>query len=413
MNDLSVTSKRRSKGETHETYAVVLVCDFRYGLLSRILDVYRFFEKPPRIVVVRRGSRVNFDRRLPSQLEIVPLPPSIIDFERSGLFAFLSALFLVLVYLAYAFPLYLRIREHVTSPIRLVHAHYVLPQGLLGVLLARMFRVPLLITAAGQDVNVDMKMNMVFRALSVFVLRHAFRTIAVSKPLQFVLSQSGIANVIYLPNSVDTSPFSTTKRSMSGNAILFVGSMTARKRPLLLLHAFERVVQEVPSATLLMCGEGPLRRSLEKEIERKGLQNKISLFQNVSPQFLIDLYSQANVFVLPSVSEGLSLALLEAMAAGKAIVASRNESHLAVLQDGENSLLFEVDNCEELTKQILLALTDERLRDRISECARQLCEKQFSNGFVAKELEKLYLSVGKRRSIVETGVRITNESMDS
>jgi glycosyltransferase involved in cell wall biosynthesis len=111
----------------------------------------------------------------------------------------------------------------------------------------------------------------------------------------------------------------------------------------------------------------------------------------MSPQSVTALYSQANVFVLPSVSEGLSLALLEAMAAGKAIIASRNESHQAILKHGENSLLFEVDNCEELTMQIVLALTNGRLRYKISESARQLCEKQFSNELVAKELENLYL----------------------
>jgi len=378
--------------KTREAYAVVLVCDFQYGLLSRILDVYRFFERTPRIVIVRRGRPINLDPRLPSQLEVVPLPGPILGFESLGLLALLSTMFSVIVYLAHGFALYLKIRGHVVLPIRLVHAHVVLPQGLLGVLLARLLKVPLLITAAGTDVNVDMNRSIVHRALSLFVLRNAFRTIAVSKPLQSILNQTGIANVIYLPNSVDTSSFSTTTKSASGNSILFVGSMVAAKRPLLLLRAFERVAREVPGATLLMCGEGPLRRSLEEEIESKGLRDRVSLFPNMSPQSVTALYSQANVFVLPSVSEGLSLALLEAMAAGKAIVASRNESHQAILKHGENSLLFEVDNCEELALQVVRVITDEKLRHRISESARQLCEKQFSNEFVAKKLENLYLT---------------------
>jgi glycosyltransferase involved in cell wall biosynthesis len=380
-----------SLSDVTNEYAILLVCDFGYGLLSRILDVYRFFEKPPRIVIVRRGRPMKLDPRLHAQLEVVWLPPPIKGLESMGLFAFLSALFSVVTYLAHAFALYLRIREHITLPIRLVHAHYVLPQGLLGVLLARLFKVPLLITAAGTDVNIDMKRSIVYRALSVFVLRHAYQIIAVSKPLQLALNQIGIANAIYVPNSVDTNSIGTTKRSMSDNSILFVGSMIATKRPMLLLRAFERVVHEVPSATLLMCGEGPLRPSLEEEITRKDLRDKISLFSNVSPQFVINLCLHASVFVLPSVSEGLSLSLLEAMAAGKAIVASRNESHEAILKHGENSLLFEVDNCEELTVQILLALTDRKLRHRISESARQLCEKQFSNEVVGKKLEDLYL----------------------
>jgi glycosyltransferase involved in cell wall biosynthesis len=311
--------------------------------------------------------------------------------ERLGVLASLSVLFSVILYLAYSFALYIRIREHVALPIGLVHAHVVLPQGLVGVLLARLFGVPLLVTAAGTDVNIDMKRSKVLRTLSVFVLRQASQTIVVSRPMQSILNRTGITNAIYVPNSVDTDSIRTTRRPMSGNSILFVGSMIAPKRPLLLLHAFERVIKEAPNARLLMCGDGPLRRPLEEEVDRKGLQDKISILPSVNPQSMIDLYSQADVFVLPSVSEGLSLALLEAMAAGKAIVASRNESHEAVLKHGENSLLFEVDNCEELTMRILQALTDLKLRHRISESARQLCEKQFSNELVARKLENVYL----------------------
>jgi len=369
------------------------VCDFEYGLLSRILDVYRFFEKPPRIIIIKRDrlKRLNLPNALRVQLEVIPLPRPTMRGEGLGLFGFLSVLFSVIRYLAYAFALYIRIREHVTVPIRLVHAHYVLPQGLLGLLLARLFKVPLLITASGGDVHLDMKRSMIIRAISIFVLRHAYQTVAVSKPLQRALNQFGITNAIYIPNSVDTNLIKTVKMPVCSNSILFVGRMIAAKRPLLLLRAFERIVQKVPSATLLMCGGGPLRPSLEKEIERKGFQNKVSLFSNVSPGFVIDLLSHASVFVQPSACEGLSLALLEAMATGKAIVASRNESHEAILKHGENSLLFEVDNCQELTKQVLIALGDEKLRHRISESARQLCEKQFSNELVAKKLETLYL----------------------
>jgi glycosyltransferase involved in cell wall biosynthesis len=172
--------------------------------------------------------------------------------------------------------------------------------------------------------------------------------------------------------------------------------MTERKRPLCLLHAFERVVDEVPEATLIMVGSGPLSRIIEQEICQKNLGDKVRLYPSVPYALLQELLSRAAVFVLPSTYEGLSLALLEAMSSGKVIVASANASNRDVLRHGTNALLFQLDDEKELAEQIALGLTDQQLRLRLSRSARALCVREFSNSVVARKLEEMYMEIPQK-----------------
>lgn len=369
-------------------YSILLVCDFPRGLTNRILDVFGFFRQPPHIILVRRGGDISVDPRLSVRTEVIPFP---IIGERGDLSTSLlgAAISSVIGYLLYSFVLYPKM-QHSRETIRLVHAQFVFPQGLFGLLLARLLRVPLIITAQGLDVDIHMRNNALLRAVYLIVLRRADLIIAVSKHMQRILHQLNISS-IYLPNSVDTDSIRPSRKLGNENSILFVAAMIERKQPLLLLHAFERIVEQVPTATLVMCGKGPLEDRIRKEVEKKRLQEKVKLLSYVNEQTLKDLLSHVGIFVLPSLNEGTSLALLEAMAAGLPVIVSRNESHVSILEHGVNGLLFEMGNVEELAKQILLVIADKRLRSRLSKSARYLCETRFSNAIIGRRLENLYL----------------------
>jgi glycosyltransferase involved in cell wall biosynthesis len=159
---------------------------------------------------------------------------------------------------------------------------------------------------------------------------------------------------------------------------------------MVLIHAFEQVVKRVSTASLVLCGDGPLRKSLEHEIVTKNLKQRVTLLGIVSPDHLNKIRSASVIFVLPSASEGLSLALLEAMAAGQAIIASRNESNAAALEDGKDGLLFELDNWEDLATKILSVIEHKSLRLRLGQNARRHCQEKFSNSIAASQLERLY-----------------------
>lgn len=370
-----------------------------------MMDIYRFFERPPSIVLATRTRDISADSRLSVQSEVIPIPAK--GLETAGLVNVLSAILHGILYLTYSVVLCVRLRPR-RNRIGLVHAHYIFPQGLFGLVLARLLGVPLIVSAVGQDVNETISGNVgqdvnaatrrsvVLRSVSRFVMNRAFCTIAVSRPIHVALRKFNIRKIVYLPNSVDVNWASSVSKLEPSNTVLFVASMTDRKRPMLLLDAFGKVLEKVPTALLIMVGDGPLRDLVEQEAKRKGINDRVKLFRHVTSGCLGKLLSEATAFALPSLCEGLSFALLEAMAAGKVIVASRNESHSAVLQHGKNALLFEVDNLEDLTKQILVALTDRRVGSRLGASARRLCESQFSNKAIALQLEHLYLQIAAR-----------------
>lgn len=379
-------------------YSILLVCDFGKGLTNRILDVFRFFQQPPHVILVRRGTAVSVDPRLSVSTQFIPIPYHENREDLNGLMAAISIYLSAIGYLLFSVVLYLKL-QHSRENIRLVHAQYVFPQGLFGLLLVRLLKVPVIITAQGSDVNIDMMNNSLFRALYLIVLRRADMVIVVSKPMQHLLLQLGISSV-YLPNSVDTISIRPHPESGNKNAILFIAAMIERKQPLLLLHAFERITEQVPTATLVMCGKGPLENSLRKEVETKRLQEKVMLLSYVDGPAMNALLSNGGIFVLPSLSEGTSLALLEAMAAGLPVIVTRNQSHTSILEHGINGLLFEMGNVEELAEEILLVISDVRLRSRLSKSARYLCETQFSNTTIGNKLEKLYLGVVARSGCI-------------
>jgi glycosyltransferase involved in cell wall biosynthesis len=344
------------------------------------------------MILARRGGQISLDPTIVVHTRIIPLPVKV--HERNEFDQLVLRSLLTVAYLLFAFVVYAKIRA-VRDQIRVVHAHYILPQGLFGLILSRLLRVPLVVSAVGQDVNEDMK-NVILGRISCFVLSRATVTIAVSRPLKRVLERHGITNCVYLPNSVDTDSFRPRDEALPSQSVLFVGSMTERKRPLCLLRAFEKVIAAVPEATLVMVGSGPLKQLTLEEIGKKKLSDKVKLYPHVSFTTLQELLSRAAVFVLPSQYEGLSLALLEAMSAGKVIVASANQSNSDILQHGSNALLFPPDNGEELAKQIVSALKNKQLCLKLSRSARALCLREFSNNVVGPRLEEIYLKTPSR-----------------
>jgi glycosyltransferase involved in cell wall biosynthesis len=132
---------------------------------------------------------------------------------------------------------------------------------------------------------------------------------------------------------------------------------------------------------------------LATQISRREIQDKVTFISNVSNRTLNEIRSQNAIFVLPSVAEGLSVALLEAMQAGQIIVASKIESHESILEHERNSLLFEVDDPADLAKEILFCVKERALAAKRSLSAKQLCETEFSNVAVARRLESIYFDL--------------------
>jgi glycosyltransferase involved in cell wall biosynthesis len=174
--------------------------------------------------------------------------------------------------------------------------------------------------------------------------------------------------------------------------VIFAGLVSYLKGVDLLLRAWEKVTAEESLAWLILAG--PLgddpnypggKTALRAWIERTPRVCALGYQANIS-----DLLGSGDLFILPSRLEGVSNALLEAMASGLACIASRIKANQEVIQDGENGLLFEPENVEHLRSLILQLLRNPEKRSSLGDGARAAALKNYSLEEAAAEYTQLY-----------------------
>ncbi len=165
-----------------------------------------------------------------------------------------------------------------------------------------------------------------------------------------------------------------------------------------LIEAMPALLRQVPAAHLVLWGDGPQRQALEQQAHTLGVASAVH-FAGFHPEAARYL-CLADCFVLPSLSEGFSFALLEAMAAGRPIVASRTGGIPHVVQEGKEALLVPPGDPDSLAGALARVLTDAALAARLAEAAHA-ASRRFSMSQHITALERLYERViGERRSPV-------------
>lgn len=157
---------------------------------------------------------------------------------------------------------------------------------------------------------------------------------------------------------------------------LYTGRLHPSKGLDRLLAAWKGVIARWPTARLWIAGEGPHQHALETQINSMGLHGRallVGAFDCVD-----DLLAAADLFVLPSLEEGMSLALLEAMAAALPVVATDIPGNRKLVEDGREGLLVPLDGPEPLAEAMARLLADPDLGVRLGSTARHRVATEFS-----------------------------------
>lgn len=173
---------------------------------------------------------------------------------------------------------------------------------------------------------------------------------------------SGRAEVIY--GGVTKNWLAETAPTAESDYLLAVGQLRVIKGFDVLIRAFRAVSRRFPGLRLCLAGEGPLQNGLHELAARLGIEEKVEFKGHLGRSELRDIYRGARMCVIPSFNEGLSLVALEALALGKAVVASRVGGIPELIDSGENGLLVEAGNSRQLADTImdLLSRPEEALR---------------------------------------------------
>ena len=201
-----------------------------------------------------------------------------------------------------------------------------------------------------------------------------------------------------VPNGVDLQRFNPVedreevKQRIEANnkpRVLFVGRLIPRKGVHFLIEAARYVVKERKETLFVIVGDGPLKNHLISYSEKQGVSENIVFLGDVHDDVLPELYNCADVFTLPSIQEGQGMALLEAQAAAKPVVAFNVSGVNEIVLDKETGTLVEPDS-HELANAILNLLSNRLLREKMGNRGRKFMSESFSWDICAQKMLQVY-----------------------
>ncbi len=212
--------------------------------------------------------------------------------------------------------------------------------------------------------------------------------------------------LVTIPNGIDEEKFSVRidvrkKREEVGirshGPVIGVGvRLTEQKGLTYLVRAMPSVLKDIPDAELVIAGEGPLAGPLQKEAASLGIGESVHF---IGPRLDIpELLQMFDLYVLPSLWEGLPMVLLEAMAAGCPVIATNVGGNSTVITHGYNGSLIEPRNPGLLAAEIVKIASQPTVREAYRHRSREIIHRQYSIDTMVKKYEQLYL-----RTTVNTG----------
>jgi glycosyltransferase involved in cell wall biosynthesis len=232
--------------------------------------------------------------------------------------------------------------------------------------------------------------------------------IAVSKEVEARVRpyvRGGQPNLVTIQNAIDVKMFDGGAVSREAicrefgfpadaQIVVNVANLVPKKGHRYLLAAARRIVDREPRARFLLVGLGPLADRLKAEARRYGMNGHVA-FTGFRPDATA-LVAAADVFVLASVHEGLPVALLEAMALCRPIVATRVGGVPEVVVPGESGVLVEPGDVDGLTAEVLGLLRDPARRRQLGEAARQHVQQRHGMAEMVAAVEGVYGQVTRR-----------------
>lgn len=209
------------------------------------------------------------------------------------------------------------------------------------------------------------------------IVDQADALIAVSEAVAVTVHPHTRSSVSVIPNGVDLRRFKPPASRQRSNArIIYVGRLIANKGPDIALSAFREVHREMSDATLLMVGDGPMRKRLENYARSNHITHSVEFLG--LREDVADLMRQSEVFVRPSFVEGMPLTVLEAMACGLPVVASNVGGVSEIVQNGETGLVVPPGSVASVASALLRLLGDETLSRKMGEAGRTRVMKRHS-----------------------------------
>jgi glycosyltransferase involved in cell wall biosynthesis len=279
-----------------------------------------------------------------------------------------------------------------------IHAHWVIPQGIVAGLLS-LSGVPVMVTAHGGDVYG--LQGRVQNAIKRWVINRSSRLTAVSKDLKdamVVLAGPDMPSIDVISMGIDTDRFHPDNRDpalrerldISDKMLLFVGRLAEKKGVRYLLEAMPAIVHRHPNVKLVVVGDGPLRQDLEARTRSQCITPNVTFLGAIPQSELPKYYASADVFVGPSIvadggdTESFGLVFAEAMASGCPVVASDLGGIQELIRNGDTGLMVPQRDPAAIAAAVGRLLGDEGLHRRLARDALRRVRAEYDQALIAR-----------------------------
>lgn len=296
-----------------------------------------------------------------------------------------------------------------------MHAHWVIPNGPVASIIARLRRLPLVVSMHGSDLFVAEQSKPV-SAVARWCFRMSSAITAPSEDLvrRAIAVGAPPARCHLVPYGVDPGKFTRIEGagpllkqalglSPDTPVVFAVGRMVYKKGFEYLIRAVPAILREHPNAKIVIAGGGDLEPRLRELVKQLGVEKSVIMPGWVQRDKMPLYFSGCDLFVLPSVVDqqgnvdGLPNTLLEAMASARPVVATSVAGIPLAVKDGDNGLLVPEKQPGELSSAINLLLRAPELRAQYGEAGRQRVENELNWETTARTFNKLYHNALNRR----------------
>lgn len=375
------------------------ILDFSKELINQGLKVYvvaPHYPSIPRRTILDNVPTTRFKYWL-EKSQVLASPPGILP----NLNKYKLAKFQVLPYLLSALLTSIHVIKK--NNVQIIHCQWTIPSGFIGYFLSKITKRPFVISIQGAELFLSPKS--ILGKFSIFSMSKCDLLLPVSDNMKKMALKiyPNIEHIFVLPNAVNVDVFKpkNKKKMKKGKnkifKVLTVRRLVSEKRVDVLLKAFAEFAKDKNDVELLIGGDGTERENLEELSIDLDIMEKTKFLGFVNHSQLNDLYNSANVYVLTSEQEGLSLSLLEALASSVPVISTNIVGNPEVVMNGQTGFLFSPGNVKQLLEQLDFIYSNSKIAQKIGLRARKFTIKEYSTEIIMGRLIRYYKMLLKKR----------------
>jgi glycosyltransferase involved in cell wall biosynthesis len=260
-----------------------------------------------------------------------------------------------------------------------IHAFFGVPCGAMALCLSKKYAMSYIVSLRGADVpGFSERFSLLYvflRPLIRFVWRRAEFVVSNSEGLkQLAQKTDSHQKIEIIQNGVDIQMFKPAEKKQNEYVrILSVSRLTPRKGLRYLIQAM-KILPEKTKIELQIIGDGDEKNTLEQLANELGISHRVKFLGRISHENLALYYAQADIFCLPSLNEGMSNTVLEALATGIPIVATKTGGTEELVCDGENGFFVAQKSARDLAEKLERLINNETLRESFGQASRERAE---------------------------------------